>query len=248
MSYYSSAYMKTAINHFLTKRDFENILSAKTLDQAIKSLIDKPIGYYVYEKTHGKTISIVVVSEYISRYEYEKLSNIYRYLDKRSRKVFDIYKWFFDVFNTIIVASSILTSGKGTPLYIWSNLTTTREVNDLETLYKIVPEQLKPQVKEIIDTNKVNYTGLLRLFPKRRGLSYMAPNSLTIYGLFHDLYLLRECITRDEPIEPVSLFIFNRDEYKNLCNQKTIDTLINYLRTSNKILEFINKYRNRSCH
>ncbi len=244
MSYYSTAYMKTAITSFLTKRDFENILSVKTLDQAIKTIIDKPIGSYVYEKIYGKTISIDVISNYVSKYEYEKLSHMYRYMGKKSRKVFDTYKLFFDIYNTIIVASSILTSGKGKPLYIWSSLTTTEEISDLETLYEIVPRTLKFQIKEIINTNKVSYSELLKLLPNRKDLSYMTHNSLTIYGLFNDLYLLRECITRKEPIEPVSLFIFSRDEYKYLCDQKTIEGLINYFRTSNKILQDVGEALN----
>jgi len=244
MSYYSIAYMKTAITSFLTKKDFENILSAKTLDQAIKTIIDKPIGSYVYEKIYGKTISIDVISNYVSKYEYEKLNNLYRNMSKKSRKVFDTYKLFFDIYNTLIVASSILTSGKGKPLYIWSNLTATEEIGDLETLYEIVPRTLKFQVKEIMNTNKVSYSELLKLLPSRKDLSYMTHNSLTIYGLFNDLYLLRECITRKEPIEPVSLFIFSRDEYKYLCDQKTIESLINYFRTSNKVLQDVGEALN----
>ena len=244
MSYYSTAYMKTAITSFLTKKDFENILSAKTLDQAIKTIIDKPMGSYVYEKIYGKTISIDIISNYVSKYEYEKLNNIYRYTGKKSRKVFDAYKLFFDIYNTIIVASSILTSGKGKPLYIWSSLTTTEEIGDLETLYEIVPRTLKFQIKEIMNTNKVSYSELLKLLPNRKDLSYMTHNSLIVYGLFNDLYLLRECITRKEPIEPVSLFIFSRDEYKYLCDQKTIEGLINYFRTSNKILQDVGETLN----
>ncbi len=237
MSYYSIAYMKTAITSFLTKKDFENILSAKTLDQAIKTIIDKPIGFYVYERIYGKTVSIDVISNYVSKYEYEKLNNLYRYMSKKSRKVFDTYKLFFDIYNTIIVASTILTSGKGKPLYIWSNLTTTEEIDGLETLYEIVPRTLKFQVKEIMSTNKVRYSELLKLLPSRKDLNYMTHNSLTIYGLFNDLYLLKECITRKESIEPVSLFILSRDEYRYLCDQKTIEGLINYFRTGNKILQ-----------
>ena len=244
MSYYSIAYMKTAITSFLTKKDFENILSAKTLDQAIKTIIDKPIGSYVYEKIYGKTISIDVISNYVSKYEYEKLNNLYRNMSKKSRKVFDTYKLFFDIYNTLIVASSILTSGKGKPLYIWSSLTAAEEIGDLETLYEIVPRTLKFQVKEIMNTNKVSYSELLKLLPSRKDLSYMTHNSLTIYGLFNDLYLLRECITRKEPIEPVSLFIFSRDEYKYLCDQKTIESLINYFRTSNKVLQDVGEALN----
>jgi len=236
--------MKTAITSFLTKKDFENILSAKTLDQAIKTIIDKPIGSYVYEKIYGKTISIDVISNYVSKYEYEKLNNLYRNMSKKSRKVFDTYKLFFDIYNTLIVASSILTSGKGKPLYIWSSLTAAEEIGDLETLYEIVPRTLKFQVKEIMNTNKVSYSELLKLLPSRKDLSYMTHNSLTIYGLFNDLYLLRECITRKEPIEPVSLFIFSRDEYKYLCDQKTIESLINYFRTSNKVLQDVGEALN----
>lgn len=231
MSYYPIAYVKTDMTRFLTRKDFENMLSASDVEQAIKTIIDKPIGLKIYEEMKTRRHNLAELLGIIDEYEYMKLKQIYANSSSAMKRVFNLFRRLFDTFNTYTYIPSIIISEKPSLLFYFGSYPETID-SEGKIIVDKLPREVRFIIRESISTKRIDVSKILSILPSKQTVTSLPINTRIVYGVFHDFFISKLCMS-GYSIEPKYTIVVDDSILRDICNQTSIDGLLNILRAGN---------------
>ncbi len=239
MSFYPYTVIKNTLSYTLTRRDYENILNSRSVDQALKTLLDKAIGLYIYTGLQERgRYTLRGVFELIDKYESVKIDNAYRKSGRKARLVFDELRRFIDAVNAFIVATELIHDRKPTFLLPLSHLGFA--VKDGEIDFYSLPRITRLVLMEALSKRGFDPSSIRSLIPTHSFISLLSNPARSIYGILHDTFSLKLCMEYN--VEPVYLVVMDRDSFREACGQKSLTGLLNVLRTSNVFTSMISDF------
>ncbi len=239
MSFYPYTVLKNALSYTLTRRDYENILSSRSVDQALKNLVDKAVGIYIYTglQEMGR-YTLRDVFELIDKYESLKINNAYKKAGRKARLVFNELKRFIDAINMFIVATELIHDRKPTFLLPLSHLSLAAGEGKID--FYSLPRITRLVLMEALGRHGFDPSMIQSLIPARSFLSLLSKPARNVYGILHDAFSLKLCMEYN--VDPVYLVVMDRDSFREACGQKSLTGLLNVLRTSNIFTSMISDF------
>ncbi len=246
MSYYPVAHQRTNITRFLSRKDFENILSSSNVENAVKSIINKPLGLKLYDEMRTRKYGLTELLGIIDRYEYTKLKELYNNSPAKMKKVFSIFQQLYDVFNTYSYVLSIIIGEKPSILFYFGNYPETIDRDGNITIEKL-PRKLQSIIRKSIKLKHVEISDIISMLPLKHEVFSLPLNTRIVYGVFHDFFISKLCISGYN-VEPRYTVVIDNSILRDICNQSSISGFLSILRVGNtymtaygEILELLNR-------
>lgn len=228
------------LDKIVTRKELDEMLSQRTIADAIKIIGNKPVGLKLYESIKTGKKSLRILTRIIAELNNERVSLLKKLCEKDSI-VIDAFNELFDVINIAVMTGYVMKNLKPEPLYPIGNvsLLDIEQVRDVNEFVEKLPYELHAYASMIAEHTGGGYAAItygFSLLKKRDRI----PEGLArkLYGLYHDLLLLKACnmLERTPEILP-SLYTLTRDEFTNACSSaKDLDNLITITRSLNPIV------------
>ncbi len=226
------------LSTIVTRKELDEMLSQKTMSDAIKIIGSKPIGLRLYESIKTGKKELRKLSREISILNNERIALLKRISEKESFTI-DAFNELFDIINISVMIGYVMKGLKPEPIYPVGKASALdiERVRDINEFIENLPQELHSYALMIADKTGGGYTAIPYGFSL---IKTDIQNKLarTLYGLYHDLLLLKACSILERTPETLpSLYVVTRDEFTNACPaSKDIDNLITMIRSSNPII------------
>ncbi len=233
LSFYSYAFLKIASSYFLTSKDYINMLSAPNVEQALKTIIDKALGLYVYTSLQETgRYGLLDIFKHIDLYEAGRVRTVYVKSDGKTRNIIDRLSSLADAINFYVVMREILNDRKPTPLLPLGYIPQAVGKDGLDPY--LLPRSIRLLYMNSLNTRRLEPSSICSIVPSRNFVADLPIEARNVYGVVHDFFMLKLCIEHD--VEPRYLTVMNRSSFKEACGQKGFEGLLNVLRTGNPVM------------
>ncbi len=227
--------LKSMTLSFLSKRDFEQLLSSKDLKTGVKNIAEKPAGILLYDSIVNKDLSIVEIFRKINEYAYTRLKKLQK-VDKTCRKVVEQFNLLFDTINLTVGIKTILSGGEFKLIYPAGELLGEKleGIREIDVLKEKIPKRLK-WILNYASQGKIDNPYIIaEIIGRIRAPSYFTVKTKIAYSYFRDSFILRLCtISGRSPGTIAELGIFTRDELESACTSKSLRELSDNLLSMN---------------
>lgn len=251
---YILSHISSLLSRILTKTDFSELLSSKTVDEAIKVISNKSIGVKLYTLVLEKRLELEKINEAINNYIIEKHSDLYNYLPSQFKKQLDPVEALFDSLNIALFYNNLIKHGKAEYLIPAGRIF--REKIDLGKITNV-----SDLADVLINRGLKNYAIILRRYTgdpiklfyllTRRVLPINKPLDIPyrrLLGFIHDLLWILICGAKGElPKEIIpSLYGLSISEFNSVCLSKSLEDIPiilqdGYFKDFSEILRYTNK-------
>ena len=221
-----------------TRKELDEMLSQKTMSDAVKIIGNKPIGLRLYESIKTGKKELRKLSREISILNNERIA-LLRKISENNSFIIDAFNELFDIINISVMIGYVMKGLKPEPIYPVgkASVLDIEQVRDINEFIENLPQELHSYASMIADKTSGGYSAIPYGFSLIKTYIH---NKLvrTLYGLYHDLLLLKTCSILERTPETLpSLYVVTRDEFTNACSAtKDIDNLITMIRSSNPII------------
>ncbi len=238
MSSYEYAKLKNYFLQFLTREDFNAMLSADSVESAIKSIVEKPLGARLYESIRLKTYGLNDLYRVIDRFNNERIEYIMRQVSKKDRKVLEAFNRIFDTINLWSILSCLRRGRPPSTIYPLGKTFSLdlSKVKDLEQLNKILPAELRDIIDYFNIYSVEDLYSIIRIYEKLREYKYMDFRVKKLYGFIRDSIFLRMCLSLEQiPSWLPTLAMFTYEEVIEACSVKELNNLPNVIHGFNPV-------------
>ena len=221
-----------------TRKELDEMLSQKTVSDAVKIIGNKPIGLRLYESIKTGKKELRKLSREISILNNERIA-LLRKISENNSFIIDAFNELFDIINISVMIGYVMKGLKPEPIYPVgkASVLDIEQVRDINEFIENLPQELHSYASMIADKTSGGYSAIPYGFSLIKTYIH---NKLvrTLYGLYHDLLLLKTCSILERTPETLpSLYVVTRDEFTNACSAtKDIDNLTTMVRSSNPII------------
>ncbi len=221
-----------------TRKELDEMLSQKTMSDAVKIIGNKPIGLRLYESIKTGKKELRKLSREISILNNERIA-LLKKISENNSFIIDAFNELFDIINISVMIGYVMKGLKPEPIYPVgkASVLDIEQVRDINEFIENLPQELHSYASMIADKTSGGYSAIPYGFSLIKTYIH---NKLvrTLYGLYHDLLLLKTCSILERTPETLpSLYVVTRDEFTNACSAtKDIDNLITMIRSSNPII------------
>ncbi|MET1159934.1 MAG: V-type ATPase subunit [Thermoprotei archaeon] len=222
---YTYTYFERYLKHLLTREDFNTMLSADSIETAIKNIVEKPLGTILYDIIRRETYELSELYNALEKYNYARLSEIKRSLKEEDRRVLNAFDKLFDTLNLWNIVSCINNNRKPSIIYPLGETygLDLSGINSVEKLVKILPVELTDIIDYLREYGVEKLSSIIRVYSKFDDYKYMGVRTRRIYGLIRDGLLIRMCLAIEgrEELDNISkLLTLSREEFIEICNSK----------------------------
>lgn len=232
MSSYEYATLKNYFLHFLSREDFNSMITAGNIEDAIKSIVDKPVGNKLYEVIRLKSYSLDDLYKELDRFSYTRIVNIMKNIESRDKRLLEAFNRLFDIINIWSILVSLNKGRKPSPIYpvgIVSFLDLSK-IEDQNELLKLLPGYLLDVIKYFNIYGLNDPYSIIKVYEQYRVYPFMDYRVRRIYGFIRDSILIRICLSLKQlPSELPSTIMFTYDELIEACNVKEFSNLPNII-------------------
>ncbi len=221
-----------------TRKELDEMLSQKTVSDAVKIIGNKPIGLRLYESIKTGKKELRKLSKEISILNNDRIA-LLRKISEKNSSIIDAFNELFNIINIAVMIGYVMKGLKPEPIYPVGKTSALdiEQVRDINEFIENLPQELHSYASMIADKTGGGYSAIPYGFSL---IKTDIQNKLvrTLYGLYHDLLLLKTCSILERTPETLpSLYVVTRDEFTNACSAtKDIDNLITMIRSSNPII------------
>lgn len=218
-------YLRIASTTFLSRNDLEQMLSSRTIEEAVDRVAHRPLGSILKREFEGRKLSLEEIFKVIFKYYLDRRRSLYQNTGSLN-KILEVFDEVFDAVN--IVSYVVVERAKGrciAPLPFGKFVSIVYEKgSDVDKLLK---EEFEEKYKLIRSKSIGGYTDLINIIntkmPPEFGLDYELRKT---YGFLRDSVLLRTCIVMgEEPAKIPLLYSLMRDQFYSICRVKDLKEL-----------------------
>lgn len=235
---YEYAIAKNVLTRLLSREDFLSILSSRNIENAIKTIADKPIGARLYQVIRSKTYSITDLELEIDQFNLERLSIFKQTCRKDKIYTIDSIEKLFDLINIAYIVLNLINGGKPSIIYPVGNAANIdlSGVSSLEEFKNILGKNLGKLLELVIMDGFRDYNLLFSAINKLRDHLLLPMRMRRVYGFIRDSNLVKTCLLmKEEPVKLPHLLTMSLEDFTNLCRSKDPDQLMRMLREINPL-------------
>ncbi|OYT40886.1 MAG: hypothetical protein B6U89_00655 [Desulfurococcales archaeon ex4484_58] len=238
MSSYEYARLKNYFLKYLSREEFITMLSADSIESAIKSIVEKPLGAKLYEIIHLRTYSLNDLYRIIDHFNNERIEFIMSQVNKKHKRLLEAFNKIFDVINIWSILSCLRRGKKPSLIYPLGKtfLLDLSEIKDYQQLNRILPVDLKVLVDYFNIYGIDDIYSIIKVYDKLRDYIHMDFRVRKVYGFIRDSIFLKLCLSLEQsPSKFPSLIVFTHDEAIEACSVKELSNLPSVIRGFNPI-------------
>lgn len=234
----TSGHLRNYFLHILSKSDFNSMLTSDTIESAIKTIVEKPIGMQLYEVVRGERFSLGELYKVVDKYNADRVNLLKRSLDGEYRLLIESFEKLFDVINLWSILFNLVRGRKPAIIYPFGRIYSSKyiDVKSVDELYGVIPDDLIEIAKHYIMYGVENLESIVRVLDKIRDQAITGFRVRKVYGFIRDSLLLRFCMALEHKrdLNP-STIVLTSEEYSEACNAGSLKDLASIIRGFNPL-------------